>query len=433
MPKIARELGALDVRRLGAGIHAVGGVSGLHLQVSDKGGRSWLLRARVGAKRREIGLGPYPEISLALAREKAAAAKEAIRAGIDPVQEKKAARAALIAAQRRGKTFAEVWKLFAVEKVKEFSTDKYREQWRAGVERHVMVDLGPMMVQDIGLHDVLRVLTPLWDAKTVTAVKLRERIEKVFAYATVHGYRTGDNPARWRSNLDMVLASPSKVAGAENYPAIKLDDAPRWWAALALRDGMGARALQFQAMTATRSGAIRFATWAEIDLKAKVWTIQPGRQAAKIPSGDTAKRIPLTDEMINLLKALPKQSAQDLIFWAPRGGPLSDATLGKVMRVVHNEGVATGGKGFVDAKTGEAAVPHGLRSTFRTWVAERTTFDGDLAEVALFHKVGNKVAQAYNRADMIDKRRHMMSEWLAFLRGVPATANKVVQITAASG
>jgi integrase len=421
----------LEVRRLGAGMHEVGGVSGLHLQVSDKGGRSWLLRARVGTKRREIGLGPYPEVSLAAAREKAAAAKEAIRAGTDPVQEKKAARAALVAAQRRGMTFVEVWKLFAAEKVKEFSTDKYREQWRAGVERHVIADLGPMMVQDIGLHDVLRVLTPLWDAKTVTAVKLRERIEKVFAYATVHGYRTGDNPARWRGNLDMVLASPSKVAGAENYPALKLDDAPRWWAALAAREGMGARALQFQAMTATRSGAIRFATWPEIDFAAKIWTIQPGRQAAKIPNGDTAKRIPLTEDMISLLKALPKQSETGLIFWAPRGGPLSDATLGKVMRVIHTADVAAGGRGFVDAKTGEAAVPHGLRSTFRTWIAERTTFDGDLAEVALFHKVGSKVAQAYNRADMVEKRRRMMADWLAFLRGVPKTAENVVPIAAA--
>lgn len=421
------------MRRLGAGMHAVGGVSGLHLQVSDKGGRSWLLRARVGTKRREIGLGPYPEVSLAAARGKAAAAKEAIRAGIDPVQEKQAARAALVAAQRRGMTFEQVWRLFATEKVKEFSTDKYRAQWRAAVERHVMGDLGQMMMQDIGLPDVLRVLKPLWNTKTVTAVKLRERIEKVFTYATVHGYRTGDNPARWRGNLDMVLASPSKIADAENYPALKLDDAPLWWTALTKREGMGARALQFQAMTATRSGAIRFATWTEIDFTARVWTIQPGRQAAKIPHGDTAKRIPLTDDMVALLEALPKQSETGLIFWAPRGGPLSDATLGKVMRAVHSANVAAGGRGFVDAKTGEAAVPHGLRSTFRTWVAERTLFDGDLAEVALFHKVGSKVAQAYNRADMVEKRRRMMDEWLTFLRGGLPTAENVMPTTGVTG
>jgi integrase len=189
---------------------------------------------------------------------------------------------------------------------------------------------------------------------------------------------------------------------------------------------MGAQALAFQAMTATRSGAIRFATWDEIDLKAKVWTIQPGRKASKIPASDTAKRIPLTDDMVALLESLPRLKDSNLVFWAPRGGALSDATLGKLMRTIHEADIKAGGKGYVDAKTGEQAVPHGLRSTFRTWVAERTSFDGDMAEVALFHKVGNKVAQAYNRADQVEKRRAMMAAWGDFLAGrAPA---KVVHI-----
>lgn len=182
-------------------------------------------------------------------------------------------------------------------------------------------------------------------------------------------------------------------------------------------DGMGALALRFQAMTATRTGAIRFATWSEIDLDAKVWTIQPGRQSSKIPPGEKAKRIPLTDSMVSLLKSLPRLQGSDLLFWAPRGGALSDATIGKAMRSIHEADVKAGGKGFVDAKTGEAAVPHGCRSTFRTWVAERTNFEGDMAEIALFHKIGTKVAQAYDRSEQVEKRRLMMAAWGDFLSG----------------
>jgi integrase len=423
---------------------AVGGVSGLHIQIWPSGAKSWVLRTRYGEwaetrlsdgtiqrgrKKREIGLGAYPDVLPGAARDKARQAKAMLEAGIDPIAEKKAAQTALIAAASRGMTFSEAWEKFAAEKVKEFSTDKYRQQWQRTVEIYALPDLGKMQVQDIGLQDVLRVLTPIWNDKTVTAVKVRERVEKVLAWAAVQGYRTGDNPARWRGNLDMVLPAPSKVAGGENYPALQLDDVARWWQALKGRDGMGVKALAFQAMTATRSGAIRFATWDEIDLAAKVWTIQPGRKASKIPASEKAKRIPLTDSMVALLEALPRLDGSDFVFWAPRGGALSDATLGKMMRVIHEADLKAGGKGYVDAKTGEQAVPHGLRSAFRTWVAERTAFDGDLAEVALFHKVGNKVSQAYNRADQVEKRRTMMAAWGRFLRG--ETIAKVVNLEVA--
>lgn len=438
MPPRAKELNAMQVKNLR---HpggdkpvkvAVGGVSGLLVQITPNEAKSWVLRSRSGAwtetrlasgkiqrgrKKREIGLGPFPEISLKAAKERALAAKDKLAAGIDPIAERKASQATLMAAASRGMTFADAWEKFAAEKVKEFSTDKYRQQWKRTVEIYALPDLGKMQVQDIDLRDVLRVLTPLWDAKTVTGVKVRERLEKVLAYATVHGYRTGDNPARWKGNLDMVLSAPSKVSNSENYPALQLDDVGRWWQALQGRDGMGAKALAFQAMTATRSGAIRFATWEEIDLEQRLWTIQPGRQSSKIPEKETAKRIPLTDKMVALLKGLPRLEGSNLVFWAPRGGALSDATMGKLMRMIHEADQKAGGKGYVDAKTREPAVPHGFRSAFRTWVAERTSFDGDMAEVALFHKVGNKVQQSYNRADMVEKRRALMADWGGFLTG----------------
>jgi integrase len=439
MPPRAKELNAMQVKNLqhpggkNPAKVAVGGVSGLLVQITPNGAKSWVLRTRYGEwtetrlddgtiqrgrKKRELGLGPFPEISLKAAKERALGAKAKLEVGIDPIADRKAIQAALMAAARRGMIFADAWKEYAAEKVKEFSTDRYRAQWRATVDTYAIPELGPMLVQDIALQDILRVLQPIWNEKTVTAVKVRERLEKVLAYATVHGHRTGDNPARWRGNLDMVLTAPSKISDAQNYPALQLDDVTRWWQALKARDGMGAKALAFQAMTATRSGAIRFATWSEIDLKAKVWTIQPGRQSSKITDKESAKRIPLTDDMQILLESLPRLDGSDLVFWAPRGGALSDATMGKVMRMIHEADLKAGGKGYVDAKTGEQTVPHGVRSAFRTWVAERTNFDGDLAEVALFHKVGSKVAQAYNRADQVEKRRHLMAAWGDFLQGV---------------
>lgn len=434
MPKVAKELSPLEVKRLqhpgqgGNMTYAVGGVSGLLLQITPTGGRSWLLRTQIGDRRRNIGLGGYPDVTLAQARERAREAKEKVWRGVDPVEDRKATRAALVAAARRGLTFADAMDRYATEKLKEFRNEKYRDQWRATVESYAVPDLGKMLVADIALQDVLRVLQPIWETKTETASKLRQRMERILDYATVQGHRAGPNPARWRGNLDMVLAAPSKVSGGANYPALQLDDAPRWWAALQDREGMGAAALRFQAMTATRTGAIRFATWAEIDLPARMWTIQPGRKSSKIAPTDRPKRIPLTDDMVDLLKALPRLDGADLVFPAPRGGDLSDATLGKMMRTIHDADVRAGRKGFVDAATGEQAVPHGLRSTFRTWVAERTRFDGDMAEIALFHRVGSKVQQAYDRSDQVEKRRAMMAAWGRFLQGA-----QVVELERARG
>ncbi len=414
---------------------AVGGVSGLHIQVWPSGAKSWVLRTRYGdwaettlsngtvqrgRKKREIGLGAYPDVLPGEARDKAREARAKLEAGVDPIAERKVAQMALQTAQARNLTFADAFDRWAAEKTKEFSTDRYRKQWRRAVEQYAMPAIGKIAVADIALQDVLRVLEPIWADKTETASKLRQKIEGTLSWATVKGYRSGDNPAAWRGNLKHVLAAPSKVAPVENYASLQMDDAARWWSALQARDGMGAAALAFQAMTATRSGAIRLATWAEIDLERGLWTIQPGRQSSKIPHGGEARTVPLTPAMIALLKRLPRLQGCDYVFWAPKGGALSDATIAKAMRALHEADVADGGKGFVDVRSGEPAVPHGLRATFRTWVSERTTFDADLAEVALFHKVGNKTTQSYNRADMIEKRRRMMAAWGDFLAGTKA-------------
>ena len=428
MPRKAKELSATEVKRLahpgdGRGniMFAVGGVSGLALQVTPQEGRSWVLRASLAGKRREIGLGGYPDVTLAQARERAREARDAIRRGVDPVEERKAARAALAAAQKRGLTFAAAVDKFLAAKLDEFRNAKHRAQWRASLDAYAAPALGDMLVSDIAVSDVQRALEPIWASKTETATRLRGRIEAVLAWATVAGHRTGDNPARWKGNLDAILPKPSKVAKADNHPALQLDDAARWFAALRERDGVSARALEFAAITACRSGEVRGAAWSEFDLEAGLWTIPAARMKAS-----REHRVPLTAEAVALLKALPRLEGSPFAFPAARGGMLSDMALTSVMRKLHAADVEAERGGFLDRSSGRPAVPHGLRSTFRDWCAERTEFPREMAEIALAHVVGSDVERAYRRGDMVERRRAMMAAWGRFLRGEMAA--KVVKL-----
>ncbi|MEI4471498.1 tyrosine-type recombinase/integrase [Frigidibacter sp. MR17.24] len=429
MPKVAKELSALDVKRLkhpGIGANAtfaVGGVSGLLMQVTPKDGRTWLLRVSVGGKRREIGLGGYPDVTLAMARDRARETKDQIRRGIDPIEERKAARAQLAAAQSRGLTFADAVDKYLAAKLDAFKNAKHRQQWQNTLDNYALPVLGRMLVQDITVQDVLRVVEPIWQSKTETASRLRGRIEAVLSWATVAGHRSGDNPARWAGNLKELLPAPSRVAKVDNHPALQIDDAPRWLAALRLRQGMGNRALEFAALTATRSQEVRGARWDEIDLDAALWVIPAVRMKM-----EREHRVPLSPEAVAMLEALPRFKDNPLVFPAPRGGELSDMTLSAAMKRLHEADIAADGPGFTDRVNKRPAVPHGLRSTFRDWVAERTTYPGEMAEVALAHRVGNAVEAAYRRGDMVEKRRKMMTAWVGHLTGAKATGGKVVRI-----
>lgn len=433
MPKIAAELGPLDVKRLehpggkGNAMVAVGGVAGLYLQLTPKGGRTWLLRTTVGAKRRDIGLGGFPTVTLAQAREKAREARAKIEVGVDPVEERKDAKRRLVAAQRRGLTFKDAVDKALAAKLDAFKNEKHRDQWRSTLTTYALPELGALTVQEIDTTAVLRVLQPIWATKTETATRLRGRIEAVLAWATVAGHRTGDNPARWAGNLKELLPAPSKIAVEANHPALSLDDVPRWFADLQKREGFGARAVEFAALTAARSGEVRGATWDEIDLDRALWVVP----AARMKMGKE-HRVPLSPAAVALLKALPRLDGNPLVFPAARGGMLSDMTLSATMRRMHQAEVdAAGGDeaaGYLDPRNKRPAVPHGLRSTFRDWVAERTTYPGDMAEVALAHKISNAVEAAYRRGDMVEKRRAMMAAWAAFLSGAEAKGGKVVGI-----
>ena len=426
MPKVSSELSAIEVKRLAHPggnrnvLFSVGGVPGLHLQLTPKDGRSWVLRAMVGAVRRDIGLGGFPAVSLAQARDKAREARDKINQGIDPIEARKVAKAALTAAQRRGLTFADATDKYLSAKLKAFKNAKHRQQWQNTLEAYARPELGKMLVQDISVQDVLRVLQPLWGVKTETASRVRGRIEAVLSWATVAGHRTGDNPARWAGNLKELLPAPSKVAVEANQPALMLDDAQRWFAALRERDGLGARALEFLALTATRSQEIRGAAWDEFEMGKALWTIPAARMKM-----DREHRVPLSGEAVALLQALPRLAGNPLVFPAARGGQMSDMTLSAAMKRMHEADIAADGPGFVDRASKRPAVPHGMRSTFRDWVAERSNYPGDMAEVALAHRINSAVEASYRRGDMIEKRRKMMGDWAGFIANDMSTRSVV--------
>jgi len=431
MPRIAKELSPLEVKNLrhtGNGqnaVFAVGGVSGLMLQVTRAGGRTWLLRVTVGAKRREIGLGGFPDVTLAQARERAREAKDQIRRGIDPVEARKAARSALIAAQERGLLFKDAVDRCLASKLDGFKNAKHRDQWRNTLDTYAAPVLGLMTVEQITTQDVLRVLQPIWQSKTETASRLRGRIEAVLSWATVAGHRTGENPARWAGNLKELLPAPEKVAEKDNHPALSLDDMAHWMAELRKREGFGARALEFAALTAARSGEVRGARWDEIDLERGLWVIPAERMKMK-----REHRVPLPPEAVALLKALPRLDGNPLLFPAARGGMLSDMTLSATMRRMHQAEVDAQRPGFLDPRNKRPAVPHGLRSTFRDWVAEATNYPGEMAEVALAHRISSAVEAAYRRGDMIEKRRRMMRDWAQALDGKRA-GGEVIELMGA--
>jgi integrase len=390
LPKKATEIGALAVKRMTLpGTHAVGGAAGLALQVKDSGARSWILRATVGSVRRHIGLGGFPDVPLAAARDRAREVRDQIRAGVDPIEFRKSVRDAQRKASARGLTFSQAAERWHRSKSVEYRNQKHAAQVLSTIAAYAGPVIGDLSVAMITLSDVVRVLEPIWASKTETASRLRGRIESVLNWATVSGFRSGDNPARWRGNLDAVLPKPARVRHIEHHRALTAEDMPAFMSDLRQVDGMGARALEYLVLTATRSGEVRHATWDELDLRSRVWTI-PGRRM----KAGREHRVPLSDQAVKLLRSLPRFQDSPFVFAAPRGGALSDMTLSAVLRRMNVH-----------------AVPHGFRSTFRDWAAERTNFPSEVVEMALAHTITNKVEAAYRRGDLFDKRRKLMADW----------------------
>ena len=390
MPIVARALKALEVSRLTTrGLHMVGTVAGLGLSVSKTGSRSWILRTKVGARRCDIGLGSYPEISLATAHERARAAKDDIRNGTDPIAERRAKSATV------EWTFERCAQAYIDGHTASWKNAKHAQQWRNTLATYAYPVFGSKHVRDVGKTDVLQAIEPQWTTKK-TMARVRERIELVLSWATVRGFRSGDNPAVWRGNLDQVLAKPSKVSKVVPHRSLPYQSIQGFMAQLRKAEGSGARALELLIYTACRSGELRGALWSEINVQAGVWHIPAARMKA-----DRDHRIPLSTGAIKLLESLPRFAGTDLVFPSSKKTTLSDMTLSAVMR-----------------RMKVPAVPHGFRATFATWAQERTAYPSDVRERALAHTVGSKTTAAYERGDQFDKRVQLMADWAAYIDAV---------------
>ncbi|MCB2007556.1 MAG: integrase arm-type DNA-binding domain-containing protein [Rhodoferax sp.] len=398
MPKIAKALTALDVKRLTeAKLHPVGTVPGLALYISKTGAKSWILRTTIGTRRSDMGLGPYPAVTLAGAIERARETLNTIRAGVDPVAAKRAKQSTI------EWTFERCALSYIAGHEAGWKNVKHGQQWRNTLETYVYPVFGNKHVRDVEISDVIRVIEPHWTTKNETMVRVRNRIELVLSWAAARNYRSKENPARWRGNLDQVLPKPSKVNQRESFEAMPVDAMHDFMRRLRGVPGTSARALEFVILTACRSGEARMASWSEIDLQLATWTLPKERMKA-----GRAHRVPLSDQALELLEALPRFDKVDLLFPGREGKPLSDMAMTALMR-----------------RLGLTAVPHGFRSTFTDWAAERTGYPSEVREMALAHAIGNDTEAAYRRGDLFDKRRQLMADWAAFLDTPPASGNVV--------
>ena len=408
MPRKVREVSAIEVSRLAVpGLHFVGGVAGLALQVQPSGARSWVLRLSVAGKRREMGLGGFPDVTLADARRRAREEREKADKGVDPIAERKAAANLLRVELAKAFTFKSAALAYIEAHEPSWRNAKHGEQWRNTLES-TYPTIGDLQVRDVALPHLLAVLQPIWRTKTETASRLRGRIESVLDWATARGYREGLNPARWKGHLDHLLPSPRKIMKAGHHAALPVAEVGAFMQLLHVQQGSGARALEFVILTAARSGEARGAKWAEIDLDAATWTVPAERMKAH-----KEHRVPLSDAAVMLLRSLPRIAGTDLVFPAPRGGQLSDMSLVAVTRRMEVK-----------------AVPHGFRSTFRDWCSERTNYPREVAEMALAHTIGDKVEAAYRRGDLFEKRRRLMKDWAAFCASPEIRKGSVILMNA---
>ena len=378
---------------------------GLYLQVSAGGGKSWILRYSMAGKRREMGLGPYPAVSLAAARKSAAESRSLVKAGQDPIAARDAERARQRLEEARGITFDKAVELFlpAMKLVEEpeAPTGVAHQPWV-----YASPIIGTLPVGSIDTSHVTKVLDPIWHEKTETASRIRGRIERVLDWARVRGYRAaGENPARWRGHLEETYPARGKVRPVEHHAAVTIDAMPTLYGRLTEADDVASLALRFIILTAARAGEAVGATWPEVDLDEGVWTIPGSRMKA-----GRIHRVPLSREAVTILQKLAKLRTGAHVFPGLRVSSRA-LSVRAILRALREAGETK-------------ATVHGFRSTFRDWAAERTNVPRDVAEMALAHAIGNRTEAAYRRGELMKKRAAMMDQWAAFV-STPARGNVV--------
>lgn len=393
-------LNALTVKAISASKSAKlrdGG--GLWLVTKGKG-RYWIFSYTFGGKRREMGIGPLHTIGLAEARQAAERARDLLRQGIDPIEHRSVAAIEAAKVADGGRTFGEYADSYidAAVTAGRWRGAKTEARWRNSITNHAAL-IRNKPIADVGITEVLSVVRPLWGTKQESAEKLREAIERVLDAARVEGLRTGENPAAWRGNLEHVLHKPDSLTRTRHHPAMPWRDLPALMTKVRGVGTIGAAALEFTILTAARPGETREAVWSEIDFGEALWMIP----APRMKSG-REHRVPLSSRAVAILTDMRSKRFNDFLFPGIRAKrPISNNTMAKTF-------AEQGGKGFT---------VHGTaRSSFRDWVTESTGFDGDLAEMALSHAVGDAVARAYARSDALEKRRELMEAWAQYLAAV---------------
>jgi integrase len=377
-----------------AGKHEDGG--GLRLVVSKSGSKKWVLRFTFRSKRREMGLGSFPDTGLAEARRKAESFRKLAEEGVDPIHTRDIEKQ-----PQSNPTFTNCAARYIRSHRRSWRNAKHARQWVSTLKTYVRPVIGNLPIEEVTTQDVLKILTPIWTVKNETAKRVQGRMENILDFAAAHGYRDPINPARWRGHLDKLLAKPSKVQNVTHHPAMPYEQVADFMIAVQPSESISSKALQLLILTATRTSEVLNAEWHEVDLDNATWTIPAERMKVR-----REHRIPLSRQAVSLLSNLPRVAGNAYVFPGMKSGrPLSNMSLLKFMR----------GMGYGSSGEKGNYVPHGFRSSFRDWTGEVTSYPRDVAEMALAHAIENKVEAAYRRGDLFEKRRKMMQEWANYI------------------
>jgi integrase len=411
--QLGGHLSALGVKVLTKpGRHGDG--RGLHLHVRSSGSRAWVLRYMRDGKSTDLGLGPYPDVSLAEARSRADAARALLRDDLDPLAARKKAKIDRRAANQH--TFHAAALQLIADKGAGWRNPKHRAQWVSSLEAYAFPVFGHWPIQQVDSEAVMRVLRPLWERVPETASRLRGRIEAVIDAARAQGWFTGENPARWKGHLASRLPSARKVKAQEHFPSLAWRELPAFLRALRLREGVAVKAIEFAVLTAARSGEVRGMVWGEVDFETAIWTIPAARMKAA-----RMHRVPLSSAAVELLRSMvplasvnpsnatPRPAIDQPVFTGMKSRkPLSDMSLSAMLRRM-NETAPGGIPPWRDAVSRQPITVHGFRSTFRVWAGEETRHPREVIEAALAHSLRDKVEAAYQRSDLIERRRTLLA------------------------
>ena len=383
--------------------------AGLYLQIRPGGARSWIYRFTLNGRTRDMGLGAFADVSLVKAREKASAARALVDDGIDPIEHTRAQAIIPAAPKRRSSpTFEEVAESYMADRLKRLRSEIHRHQWRQTLQDYAYPIIGKMPVDEIETNDVLAVLKPIWESKCETASRLRGRIERILARATVEGLRRGANPATWRGHLQEALPARSEVQPVKHFRAMDYQDVPAFMAELGQIDTVAAASLRFLILTAARTGEVIGARWNEVDWNEKTWTVP----AARAKTGRNHV-VPLSTGAVAVLRGVePLQgSGDDFIFPGRKGAAQSCMTLLSLLQ----------------RRMKRAVTAHGFRSSFRDWCGDAAGVPRDLAEASLAHVIKDQVERAYRRKTAIERRRAVMQQWCDYCLPPSTTVVNIAQ------